>query len=792
MLIRNSVDINKKFLSKGRQKSQGHSPSFYESKMYTRSNNSFKEKPLNSYSSELSFKGFSLSSVKKVYEGLTPAIEKYSQAFGDDAGKFLRKEIDDLAKNTDLVRVNDDVITLSQKSIMKSFGESLLYPITGMPADLFEFMLKSAKKFPGMSESKTVNNLLNSSFLQKRRMDIANNAKVASISSLLEQVKDGATADDLFKSGHRRLNPLISNYSTDKERGLNRIVTGLIPAAYLGNDAYNLTRLIDDDDKEASKEKTRRIKQEVARVMFTAYATFVSLGALGKVINKSPALSATVSTGIVLVAEVFSRLLTNKPITFLSEKRAKELSLKNEEDQKDKSLSDDNKQKNEPEKVGRDYSDISKADSFNPVVFKSAKGVDKNTRSEVFRPFERANQLSQVYFTNLNVQNSDNNKTVEKEKSSVWPKVAAVVGGLWVLGFASNKFKATDFGKSIIDPIKKGYNNIIKQDDLISRADFDKAMNRLRDNGFSKVADKYYDIVKDQTSDFINLGKKDRKIVNPIVNDILIFPLRTVWKWAMMPYNFTKNIADMVTHKGAKLRESDKAISDAFRNMTKDDLDKLLSKPSSELSELESGILKKLKDEASSQKKMISNNINFIKKIPDDTDFSKKVNEQLLGSFDNVTKSNYSNHNLAKITKLSASAATSYFLIADNYNLVMQKNQDKTEATQKAKERAVQRGYGILYGSFLLSLLNNVFKVPYSKSLFNMSLIGAAYAFINETITRKSTGLPLGEKSKDEILAIEKQNVESDGLKGKYFRLMKTITGKKTLSEKHSSKANKN
>lgn len=188
---------------------------------------------------------------------------------------------------------------------------------------------------------------------------------------------------------------------------------------------------------------------------------------------------------------------------------------------------------------------------------------------------------------------------------------------------------------------------------------------------------------------------------------------------------------------------------------------------------------------------MISNNINFIKKIPEDADFSKRVNEQLLGSFDNVTKSNYSNHNLAKITKLSASAATSYFLIADNYNLVMQKNQDKTEATQKAKERAIQRGYGILYGSFLLSLLNNVFKVPYSKSLFNMSLIGAAYALINETITRKSTGLPLGEKSKDEILAVEKENLESDGLKGKYFRLMKTITGKKTLSEKQASKTKK-
>lgn len=787
MQISNSVDINKKFLSKGRQKSQGHSPSFYESKMYTRSNNSFKEKPLNSNSSELSFKGFSLSSVKKVYEGLTPAIEKYSQAFGDDAGKFLRKEIDNLAKNTDLVSVKDDVITLSQKSVAKSFGESLLYPITGMPADIFEFILKSAKKLPGMAESKTVNNLLNSNFLQKRRTDIANNAKVASISSLLEKVKDGATPDDLFKAGHRRLNPLISNYSTDKERGLNRLVTGLIPAVYLGNDAYNLTRLINDDDKEASKEKTRRIKQEVARVVFTAYATFVSLGALGKVINKSPALSATVSTGIVLVAEVFSRLLTNKPITFLSEKRAKELASKQEGAKKD-----DNKQQVEPKKSVEDFSsNISKADSYNPVVFKSSKGINKNSRSEVFRPFERTNQPSQVYFTNSKEQNEGNNKTDEKKKSSIWPKVGAVLGGLWALGFAANKFKATDFGKSIIEPIKKGYNNIIKEDDLISRADFDKAMTRLRKNGFSKVADKYYDIVKDQTSDMINLGKKDRKVVNPIVNDILIFPVRTVWKWAMMPYNFTKNIADMVTHKSAKLRDADKAVSEAFKTMSKDELSKLSSKPASELSELESGILKKAKDEISSQKKMISNNINFIKKIPEDADFSKRVNEQLLGSFDNVTKSNYSNHNLAKITKLSASAATSYFLIADNYNLVMQKNQDKTEATQKAKERAIQRGYGILYGSFLLSLLNNVFKVPYSKSLFNMSLIGAAYALINETITRKSTGLPLGEKSKDEILAVEKENLESDGLKGKYFRLMKTITGKKTLSEKQASKTKK-
>ncbi len=733
MLIQDKLTVsNTAINSKGKSRLPERIPSsFHERSSYV--NNSF-EKPLKSTSSDLAFKGFSLATVNKAYNNLSPAIERYSKEFGDEAGKFLKKQIDELAETTDLLKVKDGVVNITEQSMFVSLKDSLLYPIIGMPADLFEFALKSAKKLPGLADSKKINDLLNSEFLLKRRLNAANKTKIASISKILESAAD--PSNNLFKGGHRRLNPLISDYSTDKERGLNRLVTGTIPAFFLANDAYNLTRLMNDNPEEAKKEKARRFNQEVARVTFTAYTTFVTLGALSKVINKNQYLSALVSTAIVVVAEAFSRTITHKPITFISKEKAQQLN--------EKYGSEEDKKESEKIKKEQESGALSIKNAYSPIVFKNSSVVS----SSAFNGFSPRN-ANQVIF-------SDADKKAQKEKKdkSFWVKAGAVFGGLFVLGFASNKFKASKLGEAILTPIKKGYDHLIKEDDLISRQEFSEILKRLKDNGFETFASKYQDIVKDQTSEMINLGRKNRKILNPLINDVLMFPVRTLWKWSMIPFNLLNNTVGKLLPKAAKevAKEVDpsKAIKDS--------------------------------------KKMLSNSISFIKKIPQDADFKKVFNEKILTSFDETTKSNYSNHNLAKITKLSTSTATSYFLVADNYNLVMQKTQDKDKAVEKGKERAIQRGYGVVYGTFLVTFLNNIFKVPYSKSLFNMSLVGVIYALVNETLTRFSTGLPIKEQSRDQILEVEKKNLESEGLKGKYFRLMKTITGKKQLSENQKAK----
>ena len=49
--------------------------------------------------------------------------------------------------------------------------------------------------------------------------------------------------------------PKSGNYDTKHERALNRLVSGLPPAIFLANDAYNLSRMMDDDPNAATKEQ---------------------------------------------------------------------------------------------------------------------------------------------------------------------------------------------------------------------------------------------------------------------------------------------------------------------------------------------------------------------------------------------------------------------------------------------------------------------------------------------------------------------------------------------------------
>ena len=124
------------------------------------------------------------------------------------------------------------------------------------------------------------------------------------------------------------------------------------------------------------------------------------------------------------------------------------------------------------------------------------------------------------------------------------------------------------------------------------------------------------------------------------------------------------------------------------------------------------------------------------------------------------SKSNYSNADLAIMTKLFCSAATSYFLIADNYNMVMTKSkgEDQKGAILKAKERTAQRVSSIFYSTLFIDLFNNTFRRAYHASLIGMSAVTAACTFVGEVFTRKSIGMPIREKTKAQIMEIESKN----------------------------------
>ncbi len=546
----------------------------------------------------------------KTYSNVSQSVEKYSNVFGKSTGNYLLKEINSID--------NHKNIKIKQNTISKDLLNSILYPVKGLPIDLLEsFLLKIKKRFPN---SKRVNSILNSKLIKEHQKERSNYSKKVAISNCLESMS--LSNNDIFKRGQNRLNPIISTYSSDKERALSRLTSGILPAIFYANDAYNQSMMINNNKAEAKQEKKRRFKQEVARIGIMSYAQFVVLGALSKFVNKTPFASLATTTGIVIGTEMLSRIMTNKPVTFIKNKKTK-----NEE---------------------------------HPIV-------------------DMANDNSTI-------------------KHST--KISKIVTLGFALGGAIVALKSTKLAKNIIPKIKNKYNNFVQKDMYMTRTDFNSVIKKLNDNGFDNLADKYVEVVNKQKGDKIYLGKDNKKYVHTIFDTVLMTPVKTVYSIITAPFNMFSKKNKIVQNKNEDYE-----------------------------------ILKGLA---------------YIKSIQHRKDFSDKLNKKLLSSFDNKTKTGYSNHNLAKYSKILTSGASSYFIVADSYNMVMQKENNKDNAKKISKKMFAQRVVNIGMGAYILSILSNAFKSQYNKSLYCVAAVSGVFGVLNEGLSRLAVGIPITEKSKEE------------------------------------------
>lgn len=554
----------------------------------------------------------------KTYTNVSGSVKKYSTVFGKSAGDYLLKQINSLDNNKN--------IKIKQNTISKDLINAVLYPIKGLPIDLLEsFLLRTKKKFPNL---KIVNSILNSKLIKNHQKERSIYSKKVAISNCLESMS--LQENDIFKVGQNRLNPIISTYSSDKERALSRLTSGILPAIFYANDAYNQSMMINNNREEAKFEKKRRFKQEIARIGIMSYAQFVVLGALSKFVNKTPFASLATTTGIVIGTEMLSRVMTNKPITFIRGTNKKE--------------------------------------EEHPIV-------------------DMANDDSTI-------------------KHST--KISKIVSLGFALGGAIVALKSTKLAKNIIPKIKNKYNNFVQKDIYMTRTDFNSVIKKLNDNGFDKLADRYVDIVNKQKGDKIYLGKENKKYIYPIVNTMIMSPIKAVYNLTTAPFKiFTSNKKQM------------------NKNVYED-----------------TEILKGL---------------SYIKSIQNRIDFSDKLNKKLLSSFDNKTKAGYSNHNLAKYSKILTSGASSYFIVADSYNMVMQKENNKDNAKKISKKMFMQRAVNIGMGAYILSILNNIFKSQYNKSLYCVAAVSGVFGILNEGLSRLAVGIPITEKTREQQLKFKQK-----------------------------------
>jgi len=661
------------------------------------------ERPLISNSQNLSFKGLSFwYKAPKKYDikKFKQFTEKYLGNMGDELLNNIKNE--KLAKKS--VKFNaDGTIEIRQKAWGQLLWEGIKYPFTVLPLDIANAVVKLFQK------NKTG---LKSEFLQNIRKQPKVDANISSLKGLFELEKElaGKPAEEvstkIYDRGLRMFDAKTGNYDTKHERALNRLVSGLPPAIFLANDAYNLSRIMDDDEHNAQIERKTRFKQETARILSSGYLTLITMGALSKLINNSKAGIMGLTAGTVLITEMFSRLLNGKHIKRISPQEAKAENAKN--------------------KISEGENTAAKAFTAN-----SAKEDEIPDKSK--KPLLSPDILLKASLT--------------------------VIGA----GFAIKglrKIKAID---NALIKIGEPFNNLYKKLTVnehytVNEAEFKKILDVLRENGFDKIADKYEIVAKDFTKDgLIDLGKKDKKI-KPFVN-FFITPFKFALNVIKLPYTkIASPIAGFITNSIKKIRKIEKPVV----------------KKEVSVNQKNQQALQKINDYIGKQ--ALKQNMNPEK-------FKEFVNNNILRGFNEDTLSNLSNSDLSNLAKTSATAATLWFLMTDNYNMVMLKSngEDVEGAQTKFKERFVQEISRLFYQTLLIDLFNSTFRAQYNKSLLGMSWITVTNTTLGEILTRKSVGTPIKPHTRAELEAQEERQNNATGFKKSYYTFMKRLTGKRSI-----------
>ena len=646
---------------------------------------------------------------------------------GSDIGKDLLNNLKESKLAQKMIRVDGDTISIYKKTIPQLIWDGLKYPFTILPADILNGsveLLGKIKPFKNWAQA-TLQKPIFKNIRQRSKIDSKVNALhglVETQQNLTSKLQSGALTEsqvsaDMFQKSVKMFDTeKYGAYDTKHERALNRLVSGLPPAIFLANDAYNLSRMMDDDPKKADTEKKTRFKQETARILSSGYLTLVTLGALNKYINNSKAGIMLMTGATVLFTEAFSRLANGKHIKRLTPEEARR----------------ENQENNAPEK------------NIKPLTFKSNDAIDTSFEKKL----------------------KDKQKQTEQQKPllsiDTLLKASGVViaAGFMIKGL--RKLPAIDnIFKSVKKPFDNLYNKLtVTADYTITQDKFNKIVNVLKENGFEDLATKYKNIA-DKLVDkdgIIHLGSRDKKYIKPAVN-FVIAPFKFMYNAVTLPYRYTDKLFGLFKGKPKQVAQTAEQLS---KELSKKDVE-ILSKTIESIGEkaLEKGMTPK--------------------------QFQSYVKDNILKAFNVTTMSNVSNAELSNLAKTAATAATLWFLMTDNYNMVMLKSNgnDKEGAETKFKERFVQELSRLFYQTLLIDLFNSTFRSQYNASLAGMSIVTLVDTTLGEILTRKSVGMPVGAHSREELTNIEKRQGEAKGLLKGYYNFMRRLTGKRSIESYH-------
>ena len=761
--------------------------------------NRLDKEPLNNNLTDVSFKGSFLYTQankgnKYLKNELVDFLQKNLGHMGEDLYNHVAASQLPIAKKMFQVDQKTGEIVFHKKSIPHLIGDGLF--LRNLPTDIMNgavALIGKIKPFSGWAER-----TYKSDFMKSSRAESKIEAQISALRGLAEKraklLAEGKSPEEIrsamFQQKMKMFDPKTGNYDTKHERSLNRIVSGLPPAIFLANDAYNLSRMMDDDKDKAEHEKNTRFRQELSRIFINSYITLVTFGALQKVMNNSN-MGIMLTTGLTaLFTESVSRISNGKHIKRLSPEEAREENRKNNAPEKDikpdtsfkakPSIKVDNKAQQKP-LLSLDT--LAKASAGVIAAGFALKGARKykpidNAINSMFKPFKR------LY----------NKLTVTPDYRIDAEKFDKIVKVLEETGFSARKneenamkaFKKEHYFKYVYMKTLENLNSLIGKSNKHEILKTDLADDYLRVASYARNAD-----------GTISLGARDKKI-KPFI-DFLIAPFKFAWSTVTLPYRlvnkgikaFTKKadlvkmpLSDKQTLKTiAQNMQNDLKLNEDFVRNIEDFVAALKKKSPAELTDIEKTFLCRVGDVEALTKSIDNIGKRALKENFDPRKFHDYVSDNLLKAFNTDTMSNVSNAELSNLAKTAATAATLWFLMTDNYNMVMLKSNgnDVDGAQTKFKERFVQEGSRLFYQTLLIDLFNRTFQSQYNKSLFGMTWITLTNTTLGEWLTRVSVGVPVGAHTRAELLAAEEKQDNATGFLKGYYNFMQRLTGKRSI-----------
>ena len=590
----------------------------------------------------------------------------------------------------------------------------------------FDVLSEIASKFP---KSK----LNNSQFLQNHRAHILAEKELAALHGARDAVPD--IAEFLKKSGIKiedivikknqngkcldscekicnavgdYLNPLLNKtmefgnsiFDTKKERFTTRIVSGFLPAFFLGADYFNKAKLKGKSDEDAKKAQYGKQFQEIKETIDEGIMQYLLSACFSEFLNGHVTAGAISGLIIGTASRIHSRMSEGRPI-----KRVKT-----------------------PENSMTEFVRAAKAGE----TYKTQSEIDKEAKP-----------------TLLSMKN-------------IVKGCAIAAAAVYALRFASNTKVAQKFLAPFKNKLKQfELSNI--EDVVASRTDIDKFKSVLKQCGESKYTEWIDATLGEElvngTAD-INLGTRYKTIKLLGLFEVEQKELKML---PLMPFKFVKEIFCYPYKLVNKLEAPVKKGINSITNLVRKAQGKQVIPLPETKKTLEGNAFikdnynfKNVFLKYKEFEKKFGSDPDKLQK-----EFGKYLHEMRVASLNKKTSSKVDNTTVAAISQITGSLSGIWFNMNDDYNAAIKNGENRAEARKAARLRGINKIARTTSQAAIWGTIAGILRKQYGGSLIGSMIVVGMSSFLTDKVSRLLTAMPTRKmKTKEELEAYQKSQKE--------------------------------